>query len=388
MATYTEASVFEATIYRKETTDPVLAGTADAPANLAEGQLANRTRQLKDRMDDAGFPAAKSYAGYLNTLTQSGFYFAQSTAFNRPAGSPSGFVWVVNNGASNAAQWYVDSASDAVYFRRIIGATIGDWQKLAIDTGIGDITAFLQELIIAMLNPAGETGVVVSGLIPFNINTGAGTLQISSGVALIGTTFHQVDAYSGTYPVYINTSGEWTTVEPAGNYVEFDPYTSQRYIDVLRRAQAADGELKMIVTDSELSEFDGTGLGRWRFKGWALANSLNGTVDLRGRFIVGYHPSDADYDEPGKFGGSKTHTLTIDEMPTHRHGPSTIAQGESGLMRKSETGENVTISNTDTSQSGTEPDLTTAPAAIPQTGGGQAHENRPPYRVVVYIQKI
>jgi len=369
MATYTETSVFEATIYRKETTDPVLGGAADAPAK-----------------------AAKLYAGFLNTLTQSGFYFAQPTAFNRPAGSPSGFVWVVNNGGSNAAQWYVDSASDAVYFRRIIGASIGDWQKLAIDTGVGDITAFLQDLIVSMLNPAGEAGVVVSGLVPFSINEGAGTLQISEGVALVGTDFHEVDAYSGTYPVYINSSGAWTTVQPSGNFIEFDPHTSQRYVDVLRRAQAAEDELKMVVTDSELTEFDNTGLGRWRFKGWALANGLNGTVDLRGRFLVGYNdgasPGDTDYDTVGSTGGSKEHTLTIDEMPAHRHGPATVSAGQDGLMRRSQVGENVTTSNTDTSQSGNEPDITEPPAPIPLTGGGEAHENRPPYRVVVYIQKI
>src|SRR6056297_1231283 len=100
MGTFTETSVFETTIYRKETTDPVLGGTATAAANRAEGELANRTRYLKDRMDAAGLPNAVSYSGFLNTLTDSGFYFAESTAFNKPSGTTSGFVWVVNDGTT------------------------------------------------------------------------------------------------------------------------------------------------------------------------------------------------------------------------------------------------------------------------------------------------
>ncbi|MCQ5065755.1 phage tail protein, partial [Alistipes putredinis] len=42
--------------------------------------------------------------------------------------------------------------------------------------------------------------------------------------------------------------------------------------------------------------------------------------DLRGRFVVGYNVSDADYGSYGKGGGEKKHTLTVDEMPSHAHG--------------------------------------------------------------------
>ena len=42
--------------------------------------------------------------------------------------------------------------------------------------------------------------------------------------------------------------------------------------------------------------------------------------DLRGRFVVGYNVSDADYGSYGKVGGEKKHTLTVDEMPSHAHG--------------------------------------------------------------------
>jgi microcystin-dependent protein len=40
--------------------------------------------------------------------------------------------------------------------------------------------------------------------------------------------------------------------------------------------------------------------------------------DLRSRFIVGYNSTDVDYNAIGNKAGSKTHQLTIGEMPKHR----------------------------------------------------------------------
>ncbi|RMG95520.1 MAG: hypothetical protein D6706_11910 [Chloroflexi bacterium] len=41
--------------------------------------------------------------------------------------------------------------------------------------------------------------------------------------------------------------------------------------------------------------------------------------DLRGRVPVGFDQTDPDFVVVGKTGGEKTHTLTIDEMPSHSH---------------------------------------------------------------------
>lgn len=49
--------------------------------------------------------------------------------------------------------------------------------------------------------------------------------------------------------------------------------------------------------------------------GWALCNGQNGTPDLRNRFIVGA----GDEYNVSSNGGAKTHTITIDEMPSHSH---------------------------------------------------------------------
>lgn len=54
--------------------------------------------------------------------------------------------------------------------------------------------------------------------------------------------------------------------------------------------------------------------------------------DLRGRFVVGYNVSDADYGSYGKVGGEKKHTLTVDEMPSHAHGEN-LWTGGNGSWR-------------------------------------------------------
>lgn len=49
---------------------------------------------------------------------------------------------------------------------------------------------------------------------------------------------------------------------------------------------------------------------------------FSGTWELiaQGRTLVGVDTSDTDFNEVKKTGGEKTHTLTVDEMPSHNHG--------------------------------------------------------------------
>ena len=52
--------------------------------------------------------------------------------------------------------------------------------------------------------------------------------------------------------------------------------------------------------------------------GFVLCDGNNGTPDLRGRFIVGHHPSNGDYDVDDT-GGAESVTLTIAQIPSHKH---------------------------------------------------------------------
>ena len=108
--------------------------------------------------------------------------------------------------------------------------------------------------------------------------------------------------------------------------------------------------------------------------GFVLCDGSNGTPDLRGRFVVGHHPSNNDYDIDDT-GGSESVTLTVAQMPSHKHdttfdnkryfpggGSTSISFGGAG---------------------GYPADIFT----MSNEGGGQSHENRPPYYALCYIMK-
>lgn len=158
--------------------------------------------------------------------------------------------------------------------------------------------------------------------------------------------------------------------------------------------------------------------------GWLLCDGTNGTPDLRGRFVVGAGGSYS----PGDKGGANTVTLTTEQMPGHTHtftetahthkatldmsGLAVSESGEhthtmTGRAASSEGGQNggpangavtaYTVSFT-TGSSGTHThtisgkgavtlDSATVSGTNAQTGGGQAHENRPPYYALCYVMK-
>ena len=245
-----------------------------------------------------------------------------------------------------------------------------------------------------------EDAVILSGCTVSSVLTGPSTLAIAAGTVLLDGNFLEVNAYAGQYPVYLNLAGEYTLILPDDTHIKFDPYTSQYYVDVIRRNTTRVGEMRMIKTTSD--RFDGTGLGKWEWKGFAMCNGSNGSYDMRGRFPAGYDNRATDpggagsvwrpeYFVPGTTGGKDEVALTISELPPHNHtgnGGNAIAPGQAGLVRKSVSGEGRTVSGVDASGSGTEPDVLTAPIDIPSQGGGQAHENLPPFLVIVYIERI
>lgn len=251
----------------------------------------------------------------------------------------------------------------------------------------------LQQRLIDAFTP--EPNLILAGCAVSDVNTGASTLSISAGSAIINRRIVVATPYTGGFPIYLNEVGEWVNTPPA-NGVRFDPHTAQRLPYALRRAATPVGEFMQRATLSDRIGSDG--LGKWELSGWALADGRNGTVDMRSRFPVMYDPRtsdpggniwDAAYATPGTTGGEKKHTLSVAEMPAHRHGDDPIGTGEAGLIRRTNVGENYTIgSSLDAAGSGVQPDLLTEPLPIPLAGGGEAHENRPPFVVVVYLQRI
>lgn len=102
--------------------------------------------------------------------------------------------------------------------------------------------------------------------------------------------------------------------------------------------------------------------------GWHLCDGTNGTPDLRNRFIVG---AGSEY-SVGATGGAKEVTLTVEQMPNHKHTYTRNSSNGGGVFG----GGDVLVAGL------------TYSADTTSTGGGQAHENQPPYYALAYIMKL
>ena len=90
---------------------------------------------------------------------------------------------------------------------------------------------------------------------------------------------------------------------------------------------------------------------------------------LKGKVCLGLDEDDTNMNTIGKTGGEKTHTLTINEMPAHKHNLLTESGSGSKWAIKTVSGVGQ-FGGTDQIQS---------------AGGGQAHNNMQPYEIVGYM---
>ena len=148
--------------------------------------------------------------------------------------------------------------------------------------------------------------------------------------------------------------------------------------------------------------------------GWALCDGSNGTPNLSGRFVVGYHSTDGDYNAPQKVGpvftdadGTSTGTNSIDAKQVRLTGP------QSGVASHTHTatdlGHQHAYWDQQAPQSGTGYDsggnrdigwntdyprtnvtghanITVATNAV--ASATESIENRPPFYVLAYIIKL
>lgn len=136
--------------------------------------------------------------------------------------------------------------------------------------------------------------------------------------------------------------------------------------------------------------------------------------DLRGRFVVGYDPSQNEYASIGNTGGEKAHTLAESEMPQHKHdyasptlksayvedwngrelskihledessssGVGASIDDDTWFPRKGGDVIFPTLVGVETNSFNYIP---TTQENTSNTGGGRPHENRPPFYTLAYI---
>lgn len=95
---------------------------------------------------------------------------------------------------------------------------------------------------------------------------------------------------------------------------------------------------------------------------------------IKGKMLVGVDEDDEEFNVAEKTGGEKLHTLTIAEIPNHKHDVVIHSGGGTGLAGIAGT--------TGATETGT----ATGDFSTIVVGGGQAHNNMPPYETV-YIWK-
>ena len=139
--------------------------------------------------------------------------------------------------------------------------------------------------------------------------------------------------------------------------------------------------------------------------GWAICDGQNGTPDLRNRFIVGAGNS---YNV-GVTGGFDSVSLSESQIPSHTHSFSgsgshshgitdpghthtmnfnqgnIISSGGAFGLKDSGTANRI---NTNTTGISVNSQSVTISGNTGGTGGGQAHENRPPYYALMFIMKL
>ncbi|MEM0998635.1 MAG: hypothetical protein AAGN35_16370 [Bacteroidota bacterium] len=177
----------------------------------------------------------------------------------------------------------------------------------------------------------------------------------------------------------------------------------------------------IIMYSGPMNNFNSNGVGSGDYEGWQLCNGLNSSPDLRGQFVVGWtngvnnNPDFVnteklvtDYQTIGNNGGEREVTLDTNQIPEHTHKINVSSVGNH--RHATVAGSNASDGNAliqqyksfgdDDSYSLRKDDDDDTPYAYSsyagghthtvnaeKVGGGDAHENRPPFYVLAFIMK-
>lgn len=178
----------------------------------------------------------------------------------------------------------------------------------------------------------------------FYVNTSDNTLFYYNGSTLIGVGGSSSGIGGDTLPVGMIMPGAFPSTVVVEDWLKCDGSA---------------------VSRTEYSElFNAIGVSYGNGDGSTTFNLPN----IKGKMIIGYNPDDDDFNAIGATGGSKTHTMTIDELVPHNHKVGVAYQTGSG------TGTDYINPTSNTRNTTT-------------TGGGQPMDIMNPYIVLNYYIK-
>ena len=209
-------------------------------------------------------------------------------------------------------------------------------------------------------------------------------------IVVADETLAIADQFSGT--VRTRRTAVYSATMATGGYIAADFQTLASADDTLVMSNAA---LSAALAEARRHVVPTGTIVMWSGavadipEGWALCDGTGGTPDLRGRFIVGAAHDDGDGGSGyavGMTGGADSVTLTTQQMPEHTHEYLALDDWSHMSQLDIKTGNIGAYDVARIDGTGTTDDIDlcrTSPA-----GGGQPHENRPPYFALAYIIKI
>ena len=133
----------------------------------------------------------------------------------------------------------------------------------------------------------------------------------------------------------------------------------------------------------------------WRKPANTIPPGWQEVTDMRGRTIFGYNPSDADFNVVNNTGGSKTKTLSVNNLPAHSHkiASNVIGNGSPNISAFPERtipyrAANVPGGSDNYDYQFGSVDNEANVGKSSQTGSGEAFNVLNPYRIVMFIEFI
>lgn len=206
------------------------------------------------------------------------------------------------------------------------------------------------------------------------------------------TTITIVDD-EGTKTATINDGIDLTGGVPTNGVIGFDGNAEDipNGYEVASFIETPIGSISLFAGSTAPSGYlicDGSAVSRTTYSGlFDVISTTYGTGDgsttfnlpnLKGKVPVGLDSNDTSFDSLGETGGEKTHTLTVQEIPSHYHPPG----GENAYIML-RTGETYNYGKGSDEANTINRNATNTGSA----GGGQAHNNLQPYIVMNYIIK-